>query len=71
MMEHISVSLRADSPAFANDFCDVLKLFYQVDAYGMDVDGETLWQQYEETDGGRGCAALEGRPLYDLPETGA
>lgn len=58
-MERISVALHAPLTGFANEFCDVLKLFYTVDGFRVnpetDGDNEPLIQQYEETDGKAVC----------------
>ena len=65
-MESIQIALQAALPAFANDFCDVLKLFYQVEDYQTtpDAAGEPLIQQYEETDGKAVCTfAFRGETL--------
>ena len=56
-MERINVALFAALEGFANDFCDVLKLFYAVEDYRVnaeETDGaEELRQLYEEKDGTR------------------
>ena len=62
MMETIRVALHAPLDGFANEFCDVLKLFYAVEAFHVnpetDEDAEPLTQQYEEKDGRAYCTFL-------------
>ena len=61
-METIRVALHAPLDGFANEFCDVLKLFYAVEAFHVnpetDEDAEPLTQQYEEKDGRAYCTFL-------------
>ena len=62
MMETINVALRAALPEYANDFCDVLKLFFAVEHYEVNPeeqsDAEQLTQLYEEKDGKAICTFL-------------
>ncbi len=59
MMETINVALYAALPGFANDLCDVLKLFFVVEGFEVNPqtdDGrERLVQSYEEHDGKAVC----------------
>ena len=52
MMEKIAVALHTPLVGFANEFCDVLKLFYQVEGFQVNPseegDGEPLTHEYEE-----------------------
>ena len=61
-METINVALYAALEGFANDFCDVLKLFYAVENVTVNpenADGaEELRQLYEERDGRAVCTFL-------------
>ena len=78
-METIQIALHAALPGFANDLCDVLKLFFAVEAFAVnpedDGEAERLVQTYEEADGKAICAILfrnvEERRTADLPEGGA
>ena len=61
-MERINVALFAALEGFANDFCDVLKLFYAVEDYRVNAEetngAEELRQLYEEEDGKAVCTFL-------------
>ena len=37
-MEHVSIALHTPLAGFANDLCDVLKLFFAVDGYWVNQD---------------------------------
>lgn len=58
-MEKIAVALCTPLAGFANEFCDVLKLFYQVEGFQVnlseDANGELLVHEYEENDGHAVC----------------
>ncbi len=58
-METIRVALHAPLEGFANEFCDVLKLFYAVESFQVnpqeDGGGEPLTQAYEEQAGTAVC----------------
>ncbi len=59
-METIKIALDTALPGFANDLCDVLKLFYQVEDFQVNpenaVDLERIEQTYDEIDGKAVCA---------------
>lgn len=77
-METINVALYAALEGFANDFCDVLKLFFSVENVTVNpeqADGaEELRQLYEEKDGKALCTFLfrgeEEKQEAVLPEEG-
>lgn len=57
-METIRVALHAPLENFANEFCDVLKLFFAVEHFSVNPekdDGEPLVQTYKEWDGTAVC----------------
>jgi len=58
-METINVALYAALEGFANDFCDVIKLFYALDSVTVNpqekTDAEELNQTYQEQDGKAVC----------------
>ena len=57
-METIRVALHAPLENFANEFCDVLKLFFAVEHFSVNPDindGEPLVQTYKEWDGTAAC----------------
>lgn len=39
-MEKVRIALYTPLPGFANDLCDVLKLFFQVEAFDVNPEGE-------------------------------
>ncbi|MCI6377879.1 MAG: coproporphyrinogen dehydrogenase HemZ [Clostridiales bacterium] len=54
-MEHVSIALHTPLEGFANDLCDVLKLFFAVDGYWVNQDApgaEPLIHTYCEEPGG-------------------
>ena len=59
-METIRVALTAPLEGFANEFCDVLKLFFAVEHFSVNTedeqDGEPLVQKYQEQDGKAVCS---------------
>ena len=61
-METINVALYAALEGFANDFCDVLKLFFSVENVMVNPEendgAEALRQLYEEKDGKALCTFL-------------
>ena len=50
-MEKVRISLHTPLAGFANDLCDVLKLFFEVEGFCRDGEGEPLWHDYEEQSG--------------------
>ena len=50
-MEKVRISLHTPLAGFANDLCDVLKLFFEVEGFCLDGEGEPLWHDYEEQSG--------------------
>ena len=38
-MEKVRIALYTPLPGFANDLCDVLKLFFQVEAFDVNPEG--------------------------------
>ena len=74
-MERIRVSLTADTPALANEFSDVLKLFFVVESFGVNdplCEGEPLSQRFTEESGVARCTfTFRGKSLSreaSLPE---
>ena len=58
-MDTISVALHTPLDGFANDLCDVLKLFFSVEDFQLnpeDSEAEKLIHTYEEKDGKAVCA---------------
>ena len=41
-MEKVRISLHTPLAGFANDLCDVLKLFFEVEGFCLDGEGEPL-----------------------------
>ncbi|MDD3412189.1 MAG: hypothetical protein PHY12_15395, partial [Eubacteriales bacterium] len=76
-MTALCAALRTPLPGFANDLCDVLKLFYQVESFAVNedgADGEPLLHEFTETEAawesrftflGRSLALGEERPHPD------
>ncbi len=77
-METLRVALSTPLPAFANDLCDVCKLFFVVEQFAVDAEAEpgmeALRHTYAETDGvartgfafrGRECAREAALPRED------
>lgn len=64
-MEKVRIALYTPLPGFANDLCDVLKLFFQVEAFDVNPDGEggeSLRHEYQERGGvARSVMHLRGR----------
>ena len=53
-MEKVRIALYTPLPGFANDLCDVLKLFFQVEAFDVNPEGEggePLRHDYQERGG--------------------
>ena len=72
-METINVALYAALEGFANDFCDVIKLFYVLDSVTVNPQEETgaevLRQTYEEVDGKAFCTfSFRGQTHTDAAE---
>ncbi|MDD3410215.1 MAG: coproporphyrinogen dehydrogenase HemZ [Eubacteriales bacterium] len=52
-MTALRAALRTPLPGFANDLCDVLKLFYQVESFSVNedgADGEGLLHEFTQTE---------------------
>ena len=64
-MEKVRIALYTPLPGFANDLCDVLKLFFQVEAFDVNPEGEggePLRHDYQERGGvARSVMHLRGR----------
>ena len=64
-MKKVRIALYTPLPGFANDLCDVLKLFFQVEAFDVNPDGEggeSLRHEYQEHGGvARSVMHLRGR----------
>jgi len=60
MMETILAALHTPLEGFANELCDVLKLFYAVEGWAVNPvengEAEAIVQQYEEKDGRASCS---------------
>ena len=74
-MEKVRIALYTPLPGFANDLCDVLKLFFQVEAFAVNPDGEggePLRHDYQERGGvARSVMELRGQTFaleQALPE---
>ena len=64
-MEKVRIALYTPLPGFANDLCDVLKLFFEVEAFAVNpegADGEPLRHEYQERGGvARSVMELRGQ----------
>ena len=73
-MEKVRIALYTPLPGFANDLCDVLKLFFQVEAFDVnpeDEGGEPLRHEYQEHGGvARSVMHLRGRLCRRPPPAG-
>ena len=78
MMEALRIALHTPQAGFANEFCDVLKLFYRVEAFVVNPetggDWEPLVHTYVEQDGvATSGFAFRGQSLSrqaSLPDSG-
>lgn len=65
MMERVNVALHTPLEGFANDLCDVLKLFFAVEEFRVnpleDGEAEALWHTYLERDDGAAETAFRFR----------
>lgn len=68
MMETVRIALHTPLSGFANDLCDVLKLFYAVDGFVVNPEAndeaEALLHVYSECDGKAVCTfTFRGRAI--------